>query len=682
MCIVRMASSSNDSFLFVALCLLWIHSFTTLFTALFAHLTIKSIRGKNSSSRQTSNFSTGHSNQDIVLRVIASILEAVTQICVVESLFQTRSIVLPMLFYYMADVIVHVIQLAYLRFRPTSTRGVTYTLLTPILLTVPFAILIFLAERKLSPFGLVFLFIGVGSYVFSASIKFYQDYNLGLRLSPKMTATRDFKWPSWLTIVFTLVGTSILIVCGLEGLILISRGGLQKLKADLHPVFLIPSIVLGILNALEGSESRRKESNDLEDFESADSQADYATSRATMDAVAVFVCTFLLFLQTPTWIQLISYGIIAIANTLIVFIFCQSININTDLHQVEIAESENVELEDYSATRKLLDSEEIITRRKKLRLQGSYYSFVLKLWILFASLLGTKLLLERSSSDKGLDGTFFQIPTPGSLEEIPKMDVVISYFKEDLKGVQSFLQELKSIPQIRQLDVNILIYTKNNESNLAKIRSLTMANDVIELPNEGREGGTYLHHILNRWGALANHTLFIQAEPHSRSQVLDRIKLYFDPFRTGMLDLGHRELRGCKCLDCRDEYSWSDTTGLIPDLMAQAHHIKCDENTQVATSYKGQFLVSSKRIRAAKRSLYETLNDKLVGKDRVLIGDPQVDRIDAPIFGYSLERSWNVIFQCADLTGVRDMCPGLTLLGTNFGDFNDAHPGDCGCLDE
>ncbi|KAF3202631.1 hypothetical protein TWF192_009898 [Orbilia oligospora] len=581
-----------------------------------------------------------------------------------------------MLFYYLAEAFIHVLQLAYLRFRPTSVRGAAYICLTLLLLISPSIILIILAERKLNPLALVFLLIGAATHIAKSSISFYQGY------APKKAATtRILQWPLWITLVLSLATTSVFILCGLEGLILSSRGGLDKLRADLHPIFLIPSIILGILNALEYSESNQKKSSNAGDFKSTDLQADYATSRGAMDAVAMFVCTFLLFLQTPTWVQLISYGSIAIASTLAVFKLCGAINIKADLPQVEIMEDDNHELEDYSATRKLLDNEEISIRRKKSRLQGSYYSFTLKLWILFASLVGTKLLLERPSHNTRIDQITANIHSDTTLPKNASMDIVVSYFKENVNGIEKLLEEVREIEQLRVLELNVIIYTKNNESDVQELQRRFAAHEVRILPNEGREGGTYLRHIIDRYDTLATHTLFIQAEPHSKSRLISRIKLYFDPSRTGMLDLGYRELRGCKCLDCRDEYSWRDVTGLIPDLMAQAHHIKCDENTQVATSYKGQFIVSSKRIRAAKKALYENLNEKLVGENRVVIGNPLEDRIDAPFFGYSLERSWAVLFQCADLTAMRDMCPGLTLLPKGFGDFQKAQPEDCGCLD-
>ncbi|KAK6345799.1 hypothetical protein TWF730_010142 [Orbilia blumenaviensis] len=669
-----------DQDILYPLSLLWLHTITTLLVTLLTHLTAKSLCGGPASTlRPTSKSSAKESPWDRVLTIVVGFLDIVIQLCVVQGLFHTRSITLPMLFYYLADVVVHALQLANLRYRPKSLHGFACVLFVPIILIAPFVILIILAERKLNPFALLFLLVGAGGYLVKASINFYWQGQSCV--AGQKTSDRSLLWPLWSTLALVLTATSVLLISSLEGLIIISRGGLEKLRAGLHPVFLLPSILLGVLNALEYMGSSSKNSSNPEEFKPTESQADYATSMATMDAVVVFICTFLLFLQTPSWVQVISYGVIVMASTLAVAILCRSIKPSINIPRADTPEGENLELEDYCATRKLLDNEELSTRRTKSRLQGIFYSFTLKLWILFAGLLGTKLLLERPSYSSRID----QITSNG-LNDTPyvnatKMDIVISYYKEDLNGVYNFLKEVKEIPQIKKLQPNIIVYTKGDRDNIPEIRSGTAADDVFILPNKGREGATYLRHIIDRYDTIANHTLFVQAEPHSRSQVIGRLKNYFDSSRTGMLDLGHRELRGCKCLDCRDEYSWRDATGLIPDLMAQAHHIKCDEDTHVATSYKGQFIVSAKRIRAVKKSLYETLHDKLVGKNRIIIGNPEEDRIDAPFFGYSLERSWNIIFQCADLTGVRDMCPGLTLLPKTFGDFNKVQPEDCGCMD-
>lgn len=94
----------NTSFFFIALSLLWIHSFTTLVTTLLTYLTIKSVRTNNASSRATSNSNIVLSQWDKVLKVVTSVLEAITEICVVQALFQTRSITLPVLFYVSSEL--------------------------------------------------------------------------------------------------------------------------------------------------------------------------------------------------------------------------------------------------------------------------------------------------------------------------------------------------------------------------------------------------------------------------------------------------------------------------------------------------------------------------------------------------------------------------------------------------
>ncbi|KAF3920950.1 hypothetical protein ABW20_dc0106379 [Dactylellina cionopaga] len=347
--------------------------------------------------------------------------------------------------------------------------------------------------------------------------------------------------------------------------------------------------------------------------------------------------------------------------------------------EADAFEIEELELEDYITTHKLLMYGGTNAAKRK-HSKRTPYAFNLKLWIFFVGLVGTKLLSEKTAYSTRIDGITSNGSSNVSFQPTRRLDIVVSHYNEDAGKLGSLIDAIKAIPNIKGLEPNLIIYTKNNESDISEIMSLTGANQVTILPNEGREGGTYLHHIISRWDDLANHTLFIQAEPHSPSRIISRLKNYFEPTRTGMLDLGYRELRGCSCLDCRDEYGFRDETNFIPDLMATAHHIKCDENTRVDISYKGQFIVSATRIRSAKKALYESINNKLVGENRIKLGGAE-DSLDAPVFGYAVERSWNILFQCADLTGAMDMCPGLTLLKTGFGDLQRPNPEDCGCMD-
>lgn len=80
------------------------------------------------------------------------------------------------------------------------------------------------------------------------------------------------------------------------------------------------------------------------------------------------------------------------------------------------------------------------------------------------------------------------------------------------------------------------------------------------------------------------------------------------------------------------------------------YHRDC-ENFEL--TYKGQFVVSGRRIRGIDRGVYEGLHEALQdagswAHDGKYI-DGQKDSLSAPVFGYTLERLWGILFQCSTL---------------------------------
>lgn len=81
-------------------------------------------------------------------------------------------------------------------------------------------------------------------------------------------------------------------------------------------------------------------------------------------------------------------------------------------------------------------------------------------------------------------------------------DIVISRYTEN-------------IDWSRFLQANVIIYNKgfDNISHLLQKKNLS----IIKLENIGREGHTYLHHIINNYETLKNRTTFLQADPFCHS---------------------------------------------------------------------------------------------------------------------------------------------------------------------
>jgi hypothetical protein len=254
------------------------------------------------------------------------------------------------------------------------------------------------------------------------------------------------------------------------------------------------------------------------------------------------------------------------------------------------------------------------------------------------------------------------------------VEIVISMYKEPIDVVAHLVSTLKAIPTMRESQVRI--YTKDSEADIKQVKQRTGADIVTTLPNIGREGETYLHHILDNWDTLARQTNFLQAEVHNPREFYPRIRDYFDPMRTGMLSLGWSG-QVCSCEDCGDRFGYSDITHLFPKA-----HNRINNSTQcenMLLSYKGQFIVSAKRIRGVDQSVYRDLRDALVDKDswahqqEFVRGGP--DSLEAPMFGYTIERIWSLLFQCNDMD-VAWKCPSL-LSGNRIGGSIE----DCQCFD-
>lgn len=253
-------------------------------------------------------------------------------------------------------------------------------------------------------------------------------------------------------------------------------------------------------------------------------------------------------------------------------------------------------------------------------------------------------------------------------------EIVISMYKEPVADVRSLINSLRNMPHLSSARVHI--YIKDPDANLENIRRLTNANNITLLPNIGREGETYLNHILTKWESLARQTFFLQARVHNPREFYPRIQNYFDPDTTGMLDLGWSG-NVCDCHDCADRWRFDDRTNLFPQIHSRINNKT--ECTNVLLSYKGQFVVSAARIRGIEAKIYHDLREAFVNEKswahqkEFLQGRP--DSMHDPEFGYTMERMWNLLFQCSDMD-VAWKCPTLLSRWRIGGDAS-----DCQCYD-
>jgi hypothetical protein len=253
------------------------------------------------------------------------------------------------------------------------------------------------------------------------------------------------------------------------------------------------------------------------------------------------------------------------------------------------------------------------------------------------------------------------------------LEIVLSMYQEPIDEVGKLISNLKSIPTLS--DAHVTIYIKGSEANNTHVKQKTGANYVITLPNVGREGETFLNHILYKWDSLARQTIFLQAGIHNPREFYIHIKNYYNG-STGFLNLGWPG-GVCDCENCSDRFSWRDTLHFLPQLHNQVYNsTRCDS---ILLSYKGQSIVSAARIRGINKDIYSGLSQAFFDKESwthqpsYLHGRP--DSMSAPDFGHTVERLWNVLFQCSGVD-VAWKCPSLMSGWRTGGDIS-----DCQCFD-
>ncbi|KAF1986503.1 hypothetical protein K402DRAFT_463445 [Aulographum hederae CBS 113979] len=265
---------------------------------------------------------------------------------------------------------------------------------------------------------------------------------------------------------------------------------------------------------------------------------------------------------------------------------------------------------------------------------------------------------------------------------VSQLDIVISMYKEPAEDVKSIMSSLSTIPSIGSASPRLIIYNKNPDTDLDALKEATQAYQVIAAPNVGREGETYLRHIVESYDSnLAKHTIFLQADIHNPREFLPRVHDYFDPERTGMLSLGFSG-NICDCHSCSDRWGWREYSSIVKDVYeeAYAHNDTTATCEKVLLSYKGQFIASGRRIRGVRKKLYEQLQSAMLDENSWAHGEDYLrgrkDTMDAPWFGYTMERLWSTLLQCSD-EEVAWRCPTL-LSGVRRG----GGKGDCQCFDD
>ncbi|KAI0439657.1 hypothetical protein F4803DRAFT_27469 [Xylaria telfairii] len=238
------------------------------------------------------------------------------------------------------------------------------------------------------------------------------------------------------------------------------------------------------------------------------------------------------------------------------------------------------------------------------------------------------------------------------------LDIVIAWYDEPIEQVVSTVQLALELPNIAGRKVRTIVYNKGtlNETELQVNFPIQSGLVIRRLENVGREGETYLSHILDSEQDWASHTLFIQAEPHEPGYLQARLEDYLVE-NTGFLSLSYVRNFCPSCDTCNDHSGWSVDSTVLREVFERANPYKTCQD--ISLNYRGQFVISSRRMKEANEELLRDLRSRLINDEE---------------FGYALERMWGTVFQCPTIS---ERCP--TLLSGWIG--NRGAVEDCQCLD-
>ena len=297
---------------------------------------------------------------------------------------------------------------------------------------------------------------------------------------------------------------------------------------------------------------------------------------------------------------------------------------------------------------------------------------------------------DQGNALSGVGANSVPVSQNGAVQN-PQLHVVVAHHTEEPYYIRMWTDNLRSVPYVQELGVKVIIYTKGPETDLAALKETSGAEEVHRLPNVGREGGTYLHHLLNVYDNPPRFVMFTQSYIKKAQQekgehtgamknwLYDRLMTTFGS-DTGFMSLD-RKHDICYCGHCTD-MGRDDFYPLWPQIFTMLQGMVCQELEGHVLSFNGHFIVSKRRITARSKSIYEYLKGLVnAPEDHWIHTEPKPEWFEKkigkstpsnPKFGHTLERLWHTLFNCSDPSDMTDCdLSGMKAEG----------PGGCTCKD-
>ncbi|GAA94293.1 uncharacterized protein L969DRAFT_97384 [Mixia osmundae IAM 14324] len=270
------------------------------------------------------------------------------------------------------------------------------------------------------------------------------------------------------------------------------------------------------------------------------------------------------------------------------------------------------------------------------------------------------------------------------------LDVVVAYYDEPLDRIHVLWAALNAAPAIYLRNPKLHLYVKAPDANLTALAMEYHPHKLQQLENRGREGGTYLSHILQhydateRWlnpdiprsrsaqhsGAMAKHTIFLQAHLGWNNMAGARFALLRQ--NTRFMSFG-------PYIEMKDGVEGYLGNGLEIPGFDDIYQIFVGHGWQGGSSqlasWSAQVVASREAIMRNAQSAYKKILSQVTADHAspdIQVppwwdhkkGDPS-----DPWFGHAVERAWPIIFGCDEYQIAFDC------------DFEASDPALCACYD-
>jgi hypothetical protein len=230
----------------------------------------------------------------------------------------------------------------------------------------------------------------------------------------------------------------------------------------------------------------------------------------------------------------------------------------------------------------------------------------------------TLILRERGPMPMLLAPVDYQLLRHPELPSRRSFEIVVAKFKEDVSWTDCY-------------PANATVYSKDQDDNLTRY---------VKLPNLGREGGSYLHHIVNNYDQLAARTFFAQGDPFPHPTIaISDYATNASPFAVATNNV--------QSMDWTVPWSKPDQRMDSRVLQDFLRLTECDPTIQSFRWTQGaQFALDREQIQKRSRSYYQRL---------LTITQQKTVSLDAKLFdnhsiAWLFELFWRNIFMAEKLS--------------------------------